>query len=437
MSLHVRLLVVAAVTSLAALLFAFFSIGQVMEDLVRRGVDEKLDTQIEALASAVTPSGELATSRIALLPGFKANEGWGWEVRTPAGNWAGGTRLDPQSLHIMGHHRREDAIVPGRGRSTDGETLYVRQIHLTAPAGESEIIAASPAHVVDEPISEALGSIILSLTLLGVGLGAATLIQLRYGLRPLRDLSAEIGQVRLGERKSLSLNQPKEIRPLAEEVNALIDQNAAGLEHARRHLSNLAHGLKTPLATLSIRLAKEGVSAENRDFVTQLDNRIAHHLRRARSAALGDGGRSRTQIAAVAADLIETLRKMHSDRGVALNHEIDPELVVAVERQDFEEIMGNLIDNAARFARSIVNVKAQPAGRKIEVSIEDDGPGMSADEAAQALQRGRRLDEREAGYGFGLSIAQELAELYGGALSLGRSNATGGLRAVVALPRSN
>ena len=434
LSLHVRLLIVAGVTTVAALLFAFFTIGQVMEDLVRRSVDEKLNTQIEALAHAVSPSGRLDIRQVILLPQFAQDQGWTWEVRSPAGRWDGATKLDETSLRLMGHHHRSNGASSGRGRNDDGEPVYFRQLSLPGSGGGTEIIAASPAAVLDEPIGEALGSIILSLALLGFGLSVATLIQLRFGLRPLRDLQGQVEKVRLGERQNLSLDQPKEIRPLAEEVNALIEQNAKGLEHSRRHLSNLAHGLKTPLATLSVRLAREDGSSESRALVAQLDKRIAHHLRRARSAAVSDGGRSRTLVAPVSADLIDTLRKIHADRALEFAQDVDPKLSVATERQDLEEILGNLIDNAARFARSTVELSARLNGRMVEIAIEDDGIGMPASEITTALRRGGRLDESGVGYGFGLSIAQELAQLYGGDLRLDRSNASGGLRALVTLP---
>lgn len=436
LSLHVRLLIVAAVSTIAALLFAFFSIGQVMEGLARHSVDEKLDTQIEVLSRAVTSSGSLDMRQVILLPEFGEGRGWGWAVRSPVGQWGGGEKLEATSLRVMGHRHRSDGAEPGRGRNIDGEPVYFRRILLSGPAGGTEIIAASPAFVVDEPIDEALGSIIASLALLAVGLSAATLIQLRYGLRPLRDLRGQVEDVRLGDRQSLSTNQPKEIRPLAEEVNALIKQNAAGLDHARRHLSNLAHGLKTPLATLSVRLAREEGSAESLALVAQLDKRIAHHLRRARSAAVSDGGRSRTSVAPVAADLIATLRKIHLDRPLLFQQNVGPELSVATERQDLEEILGNLIDNAARFAQSTVKLSAHLKARIVEIAVEDDGIGMPPFEITKALQRGSRLDESGIGYGFGLSIAQELAQLYGGDLLLDRSETAGGLRATVTLPSS-
>lgn len=424
-------------TSVAALLFAYVSIGHVMEDLVRRGVEEKLDTQMEALAKAVTPSGELMPSKVPVLPEFGEQDGWGWIVRTPAGSWAGGTSIDLGSLYFRDrHHHGQDQMVRGRGRSTAGMPLYLRERTWSGPVGITEVIAASPAHTVDEPISEALGSIMISLALLGGGLATATFIQLRFGLRPLRDLSVGIGKIRRGESESLSLEQPQEIRPLAEEINALIVQNAAGLGHARRHVSNLAHGLKTPLATLSLRLANENVSEETRALVDQLDSRIAHHLTRARSAALREGGRSRTQVAGVITDLIATLQKMHADRALEFTSQIDPGLIVAVEHQDLEEILGNLTDNAAKFARSAVTISALTDARSVQICIEDDGPGMPAEGATEALQRGRRLDESGVGYGFGLSIAQELIELYGGGLDLSLSKTAGGLRVLISLPRA-
>jgi len=240
--------------------------------------------------------------------------------------------------------------------------------------------------------------------------------------------------VRSGEEPRLPVDQPRELRPLAEEVNALIEQNEAGLEHARSHLSNLAHGLKTPLTTLSLQLARENASPEARALVEQLDERIAHHLRRARSAAPGAGGRARSPIAEVAEGLAEVLRRIHADRGVRIDVDADRSLAVAIDAQDLDEMLGNLLDNACQHAADRVMLAAHGEGPIVVVEIADDGPGLTGAEADEALRRGARIDESGPGYGFGLAIVRELVELYGGQLSLARSDALGGLVVCLSLP---
>jgi signal transduction histidine kinase len=435
-SLHARLMLIAVVTSIAALLFAFFAIGDVLEGFVIRGAREKLDTQIMILAKAVQPDGRLDASQTVELPGMgDPRRGWGWRVITPAGTWSGGSGIRVEKLRPPREDRRHGSgIQSGRGRSQNGQPVFIRRLRVVNPSGPVEITAAAPRRIILRPLRAAMTPLLFSLALLGAGLGLAAWLQLRYGLRPVRDLRADVAKVRAGEADRLPQDQPRELQPLVDEVNGLIEQNAAGLAHARRHLSNLAHGLKTPLATLSLKLDREGASAEVRALVDQLDQRIAHHLSRARSAASGARSNIRTPVAEVAGDLIRVIGMIHAERALTFDTAIDPSLAVAVERQDLEELLGNLIENAGRHARSRVSISAASQNAMIRIQVEDDGDGMTEEEAALARHPGARLDESGIGYGFGLAIAQELAELYGGSLELVRSETLGGLSSQVIVP---
>lgn len=214
----------------------------------------------------------------------------------------------------------------------------------------------------------------------------------------------------------------------------MLDQNAAGLERARRHVANLAHGLKTPLATLSVMAASDARDPTALQALSdQMERRIRHHLARARVAALTGPLRSRTPIRSRLVDLCETMEKIYRERGVRATIDVREDLVVACEPQDFDEIAGNLIDNAFKWAKSEVVVKAVTTSGAVTVTIEDDGPGLSAKQRGIVLQPGKRIDEATPGFGFGLSIANELAELYGGSVSIDNAT-TGGLRAVMTLP---
>ena len=434
LSLHARLLIVATVTGLAALLFAAFTISNVLERFVLRGLDRTLDTQIEALASAITPDGRLDRARVLELPGFHdPRRNWAWRVRTHAGEWTNGPRFAAMDISVH-RGRRWPNIRFGEGRLTNGAPVHLRLTRFAMRGGEAEIVAAAPRALLERPLYEAMGSLAVSLALLAAGLAAATIIQLRYGLRPVRRLRDAVARVRSGAEQRLPIDQPRELRPLAEEVNALVEQNEAGLEHARSHLSNLAHGLKTPLTTLSLQLARENASAEARALVEQLDERIAHHLRRARSAAPGAGGRARSVVADVANGLAEALRRIHADRGVGVTVLVDPALAVAVDPQDLDEMLGNLLDNGCRHAAMRVLLSAEAEESNIVIEIADDGAGLTEAEAGEALRPGARLDESGTGYGFGLAIVRELVELYGGQLTLARSGALGGLAARLSLP---
>ncbi|VVT28335.1 conserved hypothetical protein [Sphingomonas aurantiaca] len=305
-------------------------------------------------------------------------------------------------------------------------------MEVPTPRGAVTITAIGPRRIVEEPLREAMIPLLGSLALLGAGLALATLLQLRFGLRPLRDLRTALVAVRAGTQRHVPDEQPGELQPLVTELNALIDQNAAGLAHARQHVANLAHGLKTPLAALSLRLAEAGAGDDVRDMVDQIDRRVRHHLGRAHADATG-GARSRTPIAPAIDDLVAVLRRIHADRPIAVDIAIPAGLAVAIDAQDLDEMIGNLLDNAWRHARSALKIDAAAADGVVTLDVADDGEGIDDAAIAQAMLPGRRLDERGDGHGFGLSITRELAELSGGTLVLGRST-TGGLLARLSLP---
>ncbi|MGR6328852.1 sensor histidine kinase [Sphingomonas sp. XXL09] len=442
LSLHARLLLIAAVSGIAALAFASVTIGGVLERFVMQGLDERLDAEVGMLARAITPDGRLDPARVADLPGFDTpGSGWGWRVRSVAGSWQCGAPIaDAQPRGgppLAGPPALPPAagIAPGDGRDPDGRRIHLRRLVVPIGGGSAEIVAGAPRALVERPLLAARGTLAIALALLGAGLAAATWVQLRLGLRPIRALQGAVARVRAGSDAALPLDQPRELVPLAEEINALIAQNAAGLANARHHVANLAHGLKTPLATLALRLERDGASAEARALVAELDGRIAHHLRRARSAAPSAGERARSSLGEVATDVADALRHIHAERQIAVEVTVADDATVAVERQDLEEMLGNLVDNACRHATRMVEIATVAAERAWQVAVLDDGPGLAPDARAKALQPGVRIDERGEGYGFGLAIVAELAELYGGALTLDEAP-RGGLAARLTLPKA-
>jgi signal transduction histidine kinase len=200
-------------------------------------------------------------------------------------------------------------------------------------------------------------------------------------------------------------------------------------------VANLAHGLKTPLATLTLALSDSRRDPDGglSDLVSAMDRQVRHHLRRARAAALEGGTRERTGIAGHVADLRTTFLRLYAEKSLAIDVAIPADLAVACDGQDIDEMLGNLVDNACQWCRTRVRVSGVVTDEGAVVTVEDDGPGLDDAAAAQAIRRGRRLDETVPGNGFGLSITTELAELYGGTLRLDRS-LLGGLRAGLVLP---
>jgi len=435
LSLHARFLLVATATGLAALVFAAFAIGQVLENVVRQNLDEKLELQIEIIAKAIGTDSQMNQNRLAFLPGFDSEYGgWGWRVEGPKGTLQGGEPFG-ETRFRRHSHKREAGTDWGRGRTDNGEPVHIRRREIETAKGQVTIIAAGPHRLIERPLRAAMLPLIGSLMLLGLGLMVATWVQLRFGLGPVRLLRDAVAKVRAGEVDRLPEDVPRELQPLAEEVNALIEQNAAGLAHARRHVANLAHGLKTPLATLALRLDREGASTESRALVDQLDERIAHHLRRARSGAAAVGVRAHCNVAKVVGDLVPALERIHAERAMVVETELEPALLVAVESQDLEEMLGNILDNALQYASHRVVLSVRDEGAMAGIYVEDDGQGLQESDTLVALQPGQRLDESSPGFGFGLSIVRELAELYGGSVELSRSASLGGLLVKIILPK--
>lgn len=443
-SLFARLLGIAAFTTIAALAFAAMSIGHVLERFVIHGLDQQLDAQIGAVVEAVRPDGTLDEARVVSLPAFdEAGSGWGWQVDGPNGHRGHGVEIDAARLDappLPRHSHSGDELEqprprPGDARATSGEAVHFRQLAVVTSAGPVLVTASGPRRVASAPLREAMLPLLGSLALLGAGLALATLLQLRFGLRPLRALRASLAEVRAGRLRHVPANQPEELAPLARELNALLDQNEAGLEHARRHVANLAHGLKTPLAALSLKLAEEGRDPDGMlaDLVARIDRHVRHHLGRARAAGAG-APRAITPLAPAIDDLRRVLDRVHAERAIDASADIPPELALAIDAQDLDEIVGNLLDNAWRHASSAIAIAAVRVGPMVELTIDDDGPGVPEATIDEAMLPGRRLDERGDGHGFGLSIARELVELNGGSLMLARSTDRGGLRVRLILP---
>ncbi len=440
-SLFGRLLAVATLATLAALLLASVAIGHVLERFVMRGFDDRLDAQTMVLARAVDLRGQLDRSRAIDLPGFdESGSGWVWQVRSPDGHlWRNGAEAPPAPAASppppagIGPDPDRARPHPGEGRDRSGERQHFRTLTLMRAGGPVTITASGPRRVVEAPLREAMLPLLGALALLGIALAAATLVQLRIGLRPLRTLQAALGEVIAGRQRHVPTDLPVELAPLAGELNTLIDQNAAGLAHARRHVANLAHGLKTPLAGLGLELAERDPDGRLAAMLADIDRRVSHHLRRARAAMPGAPGRVAIPLAPAVDDLVGVLRRVHTDRPITVEVAVAG-ITVRVDAQDLDEMIGNLLDNGWRYAAAAIRVTAAVEAGKVVIAIDDDGPGLDEAQRAEALVPGRRLDEAGPGHGFGLPITQELAELNGGGLVLGVSPTLGGLRATLTLP---
>jgi len=308
------------------------------------------------------------------------------------------------------------------------------------PGREAPLVflAAEDRRPIDREVRSSVTRIAIAFAFLGVGLIVAVIVQVRVGLQPLFRLREEVAEVRRGKAERLAGAYPTELTPLADELNVLVAHNQETVERQRTHVGNLAHALKTPISVmLTEAQQRPGPLA---DVVTRqaevMRQQVDHHLRRARAAARSQGQGERTSVAEVLDELARTLEKIFRAKGVEIDWDAPEDLWFAGERQDFMEIAGNAMENAGKFGRRRVRVRADAAGPdRMQLVVEDDGPGLPPDRREEVIRRGARLDENAPGSGLGLSIIDELARAYRGSLSLGDSQ-LGGLSVIVQLPRA-
>jgi len=301
------------------------------------------------------------------------------------------------------------------------------------------LVAGDMAEV-DRQTSDFNTTLFWSFLLLGVGLISAILVQVKIGLAPLRQVSEALTRIRDGKARRLDGRFPTEIAPLAGELNSLIQHSEEVVGRARTHVSNLAHFLKTPLSVLAAEAdahEKDPGAAALAEMVKRqvfaMRRQVDHYLSRARAAGSLDVLGNRTQVAGVLDDLSRVIARIHAARGITVDASCSDEIFFRGERQDLEEMLGNLIDNACKWARSAVRVRCECDGGRMVVTVEDDGPGLSAEQRSQVGERGERLDESVPGSGLGLAIVRDISKLYGGFFVLDQSS-MGGLLARLELP---
>lgn len=433
-SIHGRMLALSLATTLVALPVAGFAIGGVLDHFVTRNIDARLGDRLRLLRAVVRPDGTidrelLDRSELATAIGTDAV----WRIDTPGGTVGAGipplATLRPPRPPVGPERGPPAGRGPGFGAPFDLTLPDATQVHgllLDLPEGRGRVAVAVPRREIEQPLRGALLPLLLTLAIVALVLAVATLVQLRLGLRPLRVLRDRVAAVREGAATDVPEDQPDELRPLAVELNALVRDNAAALATARGSAANLAHALKTPVATLAIELGDDPRAVQ----VARIDATIRHHLARARGGSVDR--RAATSLQPAVEGLVAVVAALHRDRGLNVRAEVR-DLSVAVDAADLDELAGNLIDNAARHARSAVNVTAVRKGGFAVLRVSDDGPGIAAADRARATDPGVRLDERGDGHGFGLAIVRDLAALYGGRLELGEADG-GGLVATVTLP---
>lgn len=430
-SIRLRLLALAAVWLTVALLAAWIVIGGVLD----RFVTGRFDADAMALADTLIAQTAVDEAGRAYVTGPPADPryrlplaGWFWQVDQDGVPVAKSpslfdTRLSPQDGPATG----------AEGFGAEGEPLRVTTRRFTVPGLDSPltVTVTAPQAEIDAALGSVRRPLAVSLVVLGLGLALATLVQVSAGLASLGPMGRGIKAVREGRADRVPLPRVAELRPAVAELNALLDRNATVLARSREHLGNLAHTLKTPMAALANILPPDH---PGQDLIARMDRQIGWHLRRARSAAGQNRPGLRTPVAPVIDDILLVLRHPVQDRGLSVTVDCQPGAGFAGDRQDLEEMVGNLLENAVKWARSRIRVTTRVTEGQLVLQIADDGPGMADADHARALSRGGRLDETgAAGSGLGLAIVHDLSALHGGRLRLDRAP-EGGLLAELTLP---
>jgi len=452
-SLAIRLFFSASAWVVVILAITGIVLSSVYREATERAFDRRLNLYLRTLIAEVATPDEPVDRQFQSLgePLFELPlSGWYWQItRTDTGKpevrasrslWDKKLpKLDERGVELSAAGIRV-AYVDG----PEGQNLRMveRPVDLGADGKFLVGVAGDASEIFDETRSfdYYLGG---TFTALGIVLLLTTIFQVRFGLATLKRISDAIADIRSGRAEQLEGEFPVEIAPLARETNALIEANREIVERARTHVGNLAHAIKTPLSVIVNEASAHRSDPFARKVLEQTDvmrDQVAHHLERARIAARVTIVGTVTEVAPTLEALQRTMEKIHRDRALAIEVKADHNAKFRGERQDLEEMAGNLVDNACKWATSRVLIEvlverpAEPGlGPTLRLIVDDDGRGLSAAERAQVSRRGQRLDESKPGSGLGLSIVVDLAALYGGSLSLG-SAPIGGLRAELVLP---
>ncbi|AJP74712.1 sensor histidine kinase [Sphingomonas hengshuiensis] len=446
------MLLIASAWIMVLLLGGGVALDRVLTGAITRNFDEQLDYLLNAMivSAEIGPNGEVLNSRQLadqrfLEPGSGAYwqiSGKGFEPYKSMSLWDRrlrvGPRTDSQDLYIYD----SDEFVEKTPRAdqyadTSGDQmLRIAERDLTLPGSPVlwRFQVAQARDTLDAQITALRRTLVRSFLLLGLGLIVMVGLQTWYGLLPLRKVRSEIARLRAGKSKRIEDRMPAEIAPMVEELNALVEHNDRQAEEARRHAGNLAHALKTPLSVI-MNAAAAGqddlaptVIREARTMRRQID----HHLARARAVGRRGSAHSRAPVWPSIEAVERAVARLYPN--VRIDIDGEKTLIAHIERQDLDEILGNLVENAAKYGGGSVFITAGVDAGFVEIMIEDDGRGIPEADRIRIFDRGVRLDTGKPGTGLGLAIVRDVAEIYDGTVSLEESEDLGGLLVRLRLP---
>ena len=443
-SLSVRLAAIAGIGSAIALLVAGLVFITLFRQSVERNFDARLNVLLQTLVGAtiteegIDPAGaaRIGEPRFAL-----PQSGWYWQIRDIPGG-----QVLAASASLFGDYLALGDFPPADGavriavlEGPAGRGLRGLERRISPASGPSlAVLVAGDADAMAAEIGRFRFVVFSTLAIFAVILAIGMAGLVRFGLRPLRQVRDALKRLERGEKASLEGEYPEEIAPLVDDLNTLLRSNREIVERARTHVGNLAHALKTPIAVLMNEARGEDpLAIKMRRQGAIMQDQIHHHLDRAQIAAQTNVIGALTPVAPVIEGILRVMRKVHEARAITIEDDVAPDLRFRGEKQDLEEIVGNLVDNACKWAANRVVIRARSDAKagesRLHLTIDDDGPGLPGKSRERALRRGARLDETKPGSGLGLSIVFELVELYGGTIRL-EDAVAGGLSAQVFLP---
>ncbi|MBL8413334.1 MAG: sensor histidine kinase [Propionivibrio sp.] len=453
-SLRLRLLLGTLVWIAVSIVAAGWALGSLFSQHVAMQFHAELNTHLDQLAAhlVLDRAGQPLLPVAQSDPRFsKPYSGIYWQIDrigpspTAALGLLRSRSLWDEVLRLPADTLRDGEVhqhsVPGPGNARLGVVERVVTIEDAAdrPGQTFRLLVAADEQQMHEPVENFKGMLWLALGMLGFGLGLAVVFQVLVGLAPLRRLHGALAAVRNGSTQKLEGRFPGEVQPLVEEFNSVLTQNAEVIERARTQAGNLAHALKTPLSVIAnAAVAKSGgleqvVTAQ----VAVARKQIDYHLSRSRAAASVRVPGARTAVLPVLDGLLRVMRRIHVERNLEIVvHPLSMPVVFRGEEQDVQEMLGNLLDNACKWAVRRIEVSLAVSGGEVLITIDDDGRGIAEGERKRVLNRGERVDEHVPGSGLGLAIVDDLARLYGGRVELAESP-LGGLRVVLVLPAAD
>ena len=453
-SLAFRWMAAAAVLTIVVLPLAGLVISTIFRNYVEERFDDYIKVQLTSLVARSLgeagkpprPPAEIGEQLFEIT-----HSGWYWQI-TPL-DTPDATRLVSTSLASERFQLPSERVVSPDADGilwadvadpwANGARLRVAErTHIVGPPKSEKrysYAVAVPLKVAETDVANFTRQIIITFAILGFGLLAATLLPVHFGLRPLQAIGRGLAAIRSGAASELEGDLPSEIQPLQRELNALIKSNRDIVERARTQVGNLAHALKTPLAVITNEALenKSGFANKVAQQATLMRDQVNLYLDRARIAARAGVIGGDTQVRPVVDGLVRALERIYQERGIKVAVVCAGDVRFRGERQDLEEMLGNLMDNACKWASRTVTVSAIATASQhvggLLITVDDDGPGLKPEERQKALRRGQRLDESKPGSGLGLSIVGDLAALYEGGLELDAAP-SGGLRAILTLP---